>query len=62
MEYLFCSFTRSYFLYFSYLNVFLNYKEIDNAKKIYDKILDNEKQNGMPKDIIIKEKFLLMID
>ena len=40
----------------SYLNVFFNYKEIDNAKKIYDKILDNEILNGMPKDIIIKGK------
>ena len=40
----------------SYLNVFFNYKEMDNAKKIYDKILDNEILNGMPKDIIIKGK------
>ena len=36
----------------SYLNVFHNYQEMDNAKKIYEKILNNEITNGMPEDII----------
>jgi len=40
----------------SYLNVFFNFKEIDNAKKIYEKILNNELQNSMPKDIIDSSK------
>ena len=40
----------------SYLNVFFNYKEMDHAKRIYKKILDNEKKNGMPEEIIIKGK------
>ncbi len=40
----------------SYLNVFFNYQEMNNAKKIYDKILDNEISNGMPEDIINKGK------
>ena len=44
------------FYTFSYLNVFFNYKEMDNAKKIYEKILDNEITNGMPKDVISKGK------
>ena len=44
------------FYTFSYLNVFFDYKEMDHAKRIYEKILDNEKQNGMPEEIIIKGK------
>ena len=32
----------------SYLNVFFNYQEMNNAKKIYEKILENEISNGMP--------------
>ena len=44
------------FYTFSYLNVFFTYKEMDNAKKIYEKILDNEIANGMPKDVISKGK------
>ena len=36
----------------SYLNVFHNYQEMDNAKKIYEKILNDEITNGMPEDII----------
>ena len=44
------------FYTFSYLNVFFTYKEMDNAKKIYEKILDNEITNGMPKDVISKGK------
>ena len=44
------------FYTFSYLNVFFNYKEMDHAKRIYKNILDNEKQNGMPEEIINKGK------
>ena len=40
----------------SYLNVFFNYKEMNNAKKIYEKILENEISNGMPEDVINKGK------
>ena len=36
----------------SYLNVYFNFKEMDDAKKIYDKILNNEKNNGMPESVI----------
>tara|TARA_B100001013_G_scaffold33441_1_gene18067 strand:+ start:886 stop:1512 length:627 start_codon:yes stop_codon:yes gene_type:complete len=36
----------------SYLNVFYNYQEMDNAKKIYEKILNNELKNNMPENII----------
>jgi len=36
----------------SYLNVFYNFKEMDNAKKIYEKILNNELKNNMPEKII----------
>ena len=36
----------------SYLNVFYNYKETDKAKDIYEKILNNESQNGMPEEVI----------
>ena len=43
----------------SYLKVFYNYHETDNAKNIYEKILDEEIENKMPKEIILlaKEKF-----
>tara|TARA_Y100000389_G_scaffold193067_1_gene221447 strand:- start:492 stop:1115 length:624 start_codon:yes stop_codon:yes gene_type:complete len=43
----------------SYLKVFYNYNETDNAKNIYEKILDEEIENKMPKEIILlaKEKF-----
>ena len=43
----------------SYLNVFCNYKEMDKANNIYDKILVDEIENGMPQDIVLqaKEKF-----
>ena len=44
------------FYTFSYLNVFFDYKEMDHAKRIYKNILDNEKQNGMPEEIINKGK------
>ena len=40
----------------SYLNVFSNYNEMDQAKQIYEKILSNEMANGMPEDIINKGK------
>jgi len=44
------------FFSFSYLNVFFNYQEVENAKKIYENILDDEISNGMPDDIIEKGK------
>ena len=44
------------FFAFSYLNTFFNYQEVDNAKKIYEAILDDEMSNGMPKDVIEKGK------
>ena len=44
------------FFAFSYLNVFFNYQEVDNAKKIYEAILDDEISNGMPLDVIEKGK------
>ena len=40
----------------SYLNVFFNYQEMHNAKKIYEKILDDEILNGIPEDVINKGK------
>jgi len=36
----------------SYLNVFFNFQELDRAKKIYEKILNNELKNKMPENII----------
>tara|TARA_B110001450_G_C17450546_1_gene411841 strand:+ start:15 stop:638 length:624 start_codon:yes stop_codon:yes gene_type:complete len=44
----------------SYLKVIYNYQETESAKKIYEKILDEEFINGMPKEIVLrgKEKFL----
>ena len=36
----------------SYLNVFYNFKDMDHAKRIYEKILNDELKNKMPKDII----------
>ena len=36
----------------SYLNVFYNFQELDNAKKIYEKILNDELKNNMPQNII----------
>ena len=43
----------------SYLYVFHNYNETMNANNIYEKILNNEIKNGMPKEVILrgKEKF-----
>ena len=36
----------------SYLNVFYNFKEMDHAKRIYEKILNNEIENKMPENVI----------
>ena len=47
---------------FSYLNVFINYKDTNKAHDIYNEILNSEIHNGMPEDIIIKGKEKLMID
>ena len=44
------------FFAFSYLNAFYGYQEIDNAKNIYDSILEDEISNGMPSDVIEKGK------
>ena len=44
------------FFCFSYLNVNFNYLDVDNAKKIYQNILDDEISNGMPTDIVEKGK------
>ena len=43
----------------SYLHVFYKYQETDQAKKIYEEILNKEIENGMPDEIILsaKEKF-----
>ena len=40
----------------SYLNVFYNYKETDQAFEIYNNILDKELENGMPKEIVHEAK------
>ena len=44
----------------SYMNVFCNYKDMNKAKDIYEGILINESENGMPKEVILqaKKKFL----
>ena len=44
------------FFCFSYLNVFNNYSEMDNAKKIFHNILDDETSNGMPYEVIKNAK------
>ena len=43
----------------SYLSVFFNYQDMNKAKDIYDEILNKEKENGMPEEIIFQaqEKF-----
>ena len=48
----------------SYLNVFYNFKDMDHAKRIYEKILNDELKNKMPEDIIEngKEIFLKILD
>ena len=40
----------------SYLNVFCNYQDMNKANDIYDKILTNEIENGMPNEVILKAK------
>ena len=44
------------FFTFSYLKVYLNYQEIDKAKEIFIKILDDEISNKMPLELIEKTK------
>ena len=44
------------FFTFSYLKVNSNYQNIDQAKEIFNKILDDETSNNMPLDIIKKAK------
>ena len=43
----------------SYLNVFYNYQETNKANEIYEKILNKEIENGMPKEVTVNgiEKF-----
>ena len=43
----------------SYLKVFHNYKETEQAKKLYEEIIDQEFENGMPEEVSIsgKKKF-----
>jgi hypothetical protein len=44
----------------SYLKVFYNYQVTESSKKIYEEILNEEFNNGMPQEIILrgKEKFI----
>ena len=44
------------FFIFSYLNSSFNFKDIDKAKEIFYKILDDETSNKMPLDIIEEAK------
>ena len=44
------------FFSFSYLNVYSNYQELNQAKKIYENILDDETLNGMLVEVIEKSK------
>ena len=48
----------------SYLSVFYNYQETVRAQDIYEKILDEELENDMPKELILlaKEKFLKRLE
>jgi hypothetical protein len=47
----------------SYLKIFYNYKETESAKKIYEEILNEEFNNGMPEEIILngKKKFAVRL-
>ena len=40
----------------SYLSVFYNYKETDNATNIYEEILNQELANGMPEEVVVSAK------
>ena len=44
----------------SYLSVFYDYKKTDNAKNIYEEILNQELANGMPEEVVVsaKKKFI----
>ena len=42
------------FYSFSYLNVFFNYEDIVKSRDIFNSILENEKENGMPEEVINK--------
>ncbi|MDA9669220.1 esterase [bacterium] len=44
------------FFTFSYLKVYFNYEDINQAKEIFNKILDDETSNKMPLDIIVEAK------
>jgi len=44
------------FFSLSYLYVYSNYQELNQAKKIYENILDDETLNGMPVEVIEKSK------
>jgi hypothetical protein len=47
----------------SYLKIFYNYQETESAKKIYEEILNEEFNNGMPEEIILngKKKFAVRL-
>ena len=45
------------FYAFSYLNLVKNYQDVNQSKILYDLILDKEKKNGMPSDIINNAKY-----
>ena len=40
----------------SYLNTFHNYQKINNARYIYEEILNKEIQNGIPEEIVLNAK------
>jgi hypothetical protein len=44
------------FYSFSYLNIFFNYEDIRKSKDIYEAILEKEKENGIPEDVVINAK------
>ena len=44
------------FFSFSYLNSFHNFEDIVKSKDIFNTILDKEKQNGMPEEVITTAK------
>ena len=46
----------------SYLNVFCNYQDMTKANYIYDQILTEEVQNGMPEEVILQAKKNLQKD
>ena len=44
------------FFSFSYLNVFFNYEDIIKSKDIFQSILEREKKNGMPEEVLNSAK------